>query len=93
MLRGVSWLVVLGVALLVVVVVLVVALARGGAERRAGVAGLPRLAQPAPPPTDLADRARTLVAAGRHDEAVRLVTGETGMSPPEATAFLRALEP
>jgi Ribosomal protein L7/L12 C-terminal domain len=43
--------------------------------------------------SDLADRARTLAAAGRHDEAVRLVADETGMSAPEAEAFLRALLP
>jgi large subunit ribosomal protein L7/L12 len=53
---------------------------------------------PAPGPApravpDLADRARALAAAGRHDEAVRLVAAETGMSAPEAGAFIRALLP
>lgn len=42
---------------------------------------------------DLAYRARSLAAAGRADEAVRLVATETGMSAPEATVFIRALLP
>lgn len=52
-----------------------------------------------PPPTattprdDLAYRARTLATTGRPDEAVRLISTETGMSAPEAQAFLRALLP
>jgi hypothetical protein len=44
----------------------------------------------APP---LADRARSLLSAGREEEAVRLVAAETGMSAPEATTFIRALLP
>jgi hypothetical protein len=39
----------------------------------------------------LADRVRPLVAAGRDDEAVRLVVAETGLTAPEATAFVRSL--
>ena len=42
---------------------------------------------------DLAYRARSLLSAGREDEAVRLVATETGMSAPEAAAFVRALAP
>ena len=42
---------------------------------------------------DLADRARALAAAGRRDEAIGLVAYETGMSAPEADAFVRALLP
>lgn len=41
----------------------------------------------------LADRARSLVSAGREDEAVRLVATETGMSAPEAETFVRSLYP
>lgn len=44
----------------------------------------------APP---LADRARSLLDAGREDEAVRLVATETGMTTPEATTFVRTLLP
>ncbi len=47
---------------------------------------------PGGPRADLAYRARTLAAAGREDEAVRVVAAETGMSAPEATAFVRALQ-
>ena len=47
----------------------------------------------APPRADLAYRARSLVSAGRGDEAVRLVAAETGMSAPEADAFVRSLLP
>lgn len=46
---------------------------------------------PAPARGDLPRRARVLAVAGRHDEAVRLVRAETGMSGPEATTFVRAL--
>lgn len=46
-----------------------------------------------PPRPDLAYRARVLAAEGREDEAVRVVAAETGMSGPEATAFVRALRP
>jgi ribosomal protein L7/L12 len=42
---------------------------------------------------DLAYRARSLLGAGREDEAVRLVATETGMSAPEAATFVRALLP
>lgn len=42
---------------------------------------------------DLAYRARTLAGAGQEGEAVRLVVAETGMSAPEASAFVRALLP
>lgn len=42
---------------------------------------------------DLAYRARTLAAGGQEAAAVRLVAGETGMSAPEATAFVRSLLP
>jgi Ribosomal protein L7/L12 C-terminal domain len=45
------------------------------------------------PRADLAYRARSLVSAGRGDEAVRLVATETGMSAPEADAFVRSLLP
>ena len=45
------------------------------------------------PRADLAYRARSLVSAGRQDEAVRLVATETGMSAPEAETFVRALLP
>jgi hypothetical protein len=45
------------------------------------------------PRSDLAYRARVLAAEGRRDEAVRVVAAETGMSGPEATAFVRALRP
>lgn len=45
----------------------------------------------APSRSDLAYRARTLAAAGRQDEAVRLVVTETGMGAREATVFVRAL--
>lgn len=52
------------------------------------------LPTPGPAPrADLAYRARSLVSAGREDEAVRLVATETGMSAPEAAAFVRALLP
>lgn len=54
-------------------------------------AGGTRPVPAAPPRADLAYRARSLAAAGRQDEAVRLVGAETGMSAPEATAFLRSL--
>jgi large subunit ribosomal protein L7/L12 len=46
---------------------------------------------PAALQADLASRARSLVGAGREDEAVRLVAAETGMSVHEATTFVRAL--
>lgn len=49
------------------------------------------LPTPSAPRADLAHRARTLAAAGREDEAVRVVATETGMSHPEATAFVRSL--
>lgn len=45
------------------------------------------------PRPDLAGRARSLVSAGRANEAVRLVATETGMSAPEAETFVRALHP
>lgn len=45
------------------------------------------------PRSDLAYRARVLAAEGREDEAARVVAAETGMSGPEATAFVRALRP
>lgn len=43
------------------------------------------------PPADLADRARALLAAGQEPQAVDLVTAETGMTPTEATTFVRSL--
>jgi large subunit ribosomal protein L7/L12 len=60
---------------------------------------VPPAAPPGAPPgagarrPDLAARARSLAAAGRTPEAIRLIADETGMSAPEATAFLAALEP
>ena len=45
------------------------------------------------PRRDLAPRIRELLAAGRQTEAVRLVAAETGMTAPEADAFIRALQP
>jgi di/tricarboxylate transporter len=45
------------------------------------------------PRGDLAYRARSLAGAGREADAVRLVADETGMSAPEAEAFVRALRP
>lgn len=54
-------------------------------------AGGTRPVPAAPPRADLAYRARSLGAAGHEDEAVRLVAAETGMSAPEATAFVRSL--
>lgn len=42
---------------------------------------------------DLADRVRALKAQHRHEQAIHLVRGETGMSHPEATAFVEAIDP
>jgi large subunit ribosomal protein L7/L12 len=46
---------------------------------------------PVRPGPTLADRVRPLVAAGREDEAARVVATETGLTGPEAAAFVRAL--
>lgn len=43
------------------------------------------------PPLDLATRARALLDAGRHTDAVTLVTTETGLTPTQAESFLRSL--
>ncbi|GAA2776076.1 hypothetical protein [Nonomuraea dietziae] len=50
---------------------------------------------PQPPPrlhqADLATRVRELKAAGREQQAVHLVIGETGMTQGEAQTFVQAL--
>lgn len=40
---------------------------------------------------DLADRARALKAAGRTEQAIHLVRGETGMDEAQAVAFVNSL--
>ncbi|REE98647.1 50S ribosomal protein L7/L12 [Thermomonospora umbrina] len=53
-----------------------------------------RVAPPAPigPPGMLSDRVRGFLRAGDRDAAVALVQAETGMSRPEATRFVEALD-
>ncbi|MFI7124514.1 ribosomal protein L7/L12 [Nonomuraea sp. NPDC050153] len=51
----------------------------------------PPTAPAAAPPDNLAARVRQLKEAGRVEQAVHLVRGETGMTEDEALRFLRAL--
>lgn len=67
--------------------------AKNAVDAIAAGRALPTPGGPRAPRPDLADRARSLAGAGRRDEAVRLVAAETGMSAPEADAFVRALLP
>ncbi|GAA5051901.1 hypothetical protein HNP84_006360 [Thermocatellispora tengchongensis] len=55
----------------------------------------PRIGRPVLRPAatgDLAERVRALKAAGRTEQAVFLVRGETGMNEGEASAFVAAVE-